>query len=113
MAKKKKSTRKKSTRKSVKSTKAPEHSLPEGFWSQVGAVFLIAISILFVIAWFNAGGPVLEWLHDATLNTVGYAMYVLPVLFVYVAVEIFRAEDNRLPFVMKLATISAILWFAA
>lgn len=113
MAKKKKSTRKKSTRKSVKSTKAPEHSLPEGFWSQVGAVFLIATSILFVIAWFNAGGPVLEWLHDATLNTVGYAMYVLPVLFVYVAVEIFRAEDNRLPFVMKLATISAILWFAA
>lgn len=110
MAKKKKSTRKKTTR---KTNNTPQHSLPDGFWSQVGAVLLIAISILFVIAWFNAGGPVLEWLHDATLTTIGYAMYVLPVLFIYVAVEIFRVEDNRLPFIMKLATISAILWFAA
>lgn len=110
MAKKKKSTRKKTTR---KTNNTPQHSLPDGFWSQVGAVLLIAISILFVIAWFNAGGPVLEWLHDATLTTIGYAMYILPVLFIYVAVEIFRVEDNRLPFIMKLATISAILWFAA
>lgn len=110
MAKKKKSTRKKTTR---KTNNTPQHSLPDGFWSQVGAVLMIAISILFVIAWFNAGGPVLEWLHDATLTTIGYAMYVLPVLFIYVAVEIFRVEDNRLPFIMKLATISAILWFAA
>lgn len=113
MAKKKKSTRKKSTKRTVKKTAAPEHSLPDGFWSQVGAVFLIALSILFIIAWFNAGGPVLEWLHSATLNTIGYAMYVLPILFIYVAVEVFRAEDNKLPFAMKLATVSAILWFAA
>jgi len=74
---------------------------------------LIAISILFVIAWFNAGGPVLEWLHKAILSFIGYAVYVIPVLFVYVAIEIFIAEDNRLPFVMKLATGSAILWFSA
>ena len=108
MPKKKKSSRKK---KLVKS--APKHSLPSGFWAQVGALFLIAISILLVIAWFNSGGPVLEWLHGAALGAIGYAVYVVPALFIYVAVEIFRAEDNRLPFVMKLATASAILWFSA
>lgn len=108
MAKKKKYTRKKTpARKS-----APEHNLPSGFWSQIGAVFLIAISILFVVAWFNAGGPILEWLHDAALATIGYAVYIAPLLFIYVAVEIFRAEDNRLPFVMKLATIMSLVWFA-
>jgi len=108
MAKKKKYSRKKH---SVKS--APQHSLPTGFWAQVGAVFLIAISFLFVVAWFNAGGPVLDWLYQSTLDTIGYAVYVAPLLFIYVAVEIFRAEDNRLPFVMKLATITSIVWFAA
>jgi len=108
MAKKKKLFRKK---RQIKST--PQHSLPTGFWAQVGALLLIAISILFVIAWFNAGGPVLEWLHKAILSFIGYAVYVIPVLFVYVAIEIFIAEDNRLPFVMKLATGSAILWFSA
>lgn len=104
---------KKKKRKSIKSTSTPQHSLPSGFWSQVGALFLIAISILFIVAWFNAGGPVLEWLHEAALNTIGYSVYVIPVLFVYVAVEVFRAEDNQLPFVMKFATGSAILWFSA
>lgn len=106
MAKKKKSTRGK-----AKAT-APKHSLPAGFWAQVGAVFLIAFSVLLVLSWFGAGGPVLEWLHQAALSTVGYAVFVVPLLFVYVAVEVFRAENNRLPFVVKLATAMLIVWCA-
>lgn len=110
MAKKRKKYSRK--KKPAKST-APQHSLPDGFWAQIGAVFLIAISLLFVVAWFGAGGPVLDWLYTATLSVIGYAVYILPVLFIYVAVETFRAEDNRLPFVMKLATITSIVWLAA
>jgi S-DNA-T family DNA segregation ATPase FtsK/SpoIIIE len=108
MAKRKKRSHKKLVKQS-----APQHSLPTGFWSQIGAVFLVAISLLFIVAWFGAGGPVLDWLYQATISTIGYAVYVVPVLFIYVAVEIFRAEDNRLPFVMKLATITSIVWVAA
>ncbi len=108
MAKRKKRSHKKAVKQS-----APQHSLPTGFWSQVGALFLIAVSLLFVVTWFGAGGPVLEWIYQATLDTIGYAVYVIPILFVYVAVEIFRAEENRLPFVMKLATVTSIVWFAA
>ena len=91
---------------------SPQHSLPSGFWSQVGAVFLIALAIFFIISWFNAGGPVLEWLHGAALSAIGYAVYVAPLIFIYVAVEIFRAEDNRLPFVVKFATIVPFIWFS-
>lgn len=108
MVKKKKSTRNKGKTRAS----APQHRLPTGFWAQVGAVLLIAISILFVVAWFDAGGPVLQWLYDATLDSIGYAVYVIPLLFVYIAVEIFRAEENRLPFVVKLATALVIVWFA-
>jgi DNA segregation ATPase FtsK/SpoIIIE, S-DNA-T family len=107
MAQKRKSTRKKAPVKA-----APQHSLPDGFWAQVGAVFLIAISILFVVAWFGAGGPILEWLHQAALNTVGYAVYILPLLFVYIAVEIFRADNNRISFVVKFAAFLMVVWFA-
>ncbi|HZJ34615.1 MAG TPA: DNA translocase FtsK 4TM domain-containing protein [Candidatus Angelobacter sp.] len=105
--------RKKSSRKNRLAKSTPQHDLPIGFWSQIGALFLIAVSILFVIAWFGAGGPVLEWLHKFALTNIGYAVYVVPALFIYVAVEIFRVEDNRLPFVMKVATVSSILWFSA
>lgn len=106
MAKRKRNSRK-------KIDNAPKHSLPSGFWAQVGALGLIGISVLMVVAWFDTGGPVLEWLHDAALKYIGYSLFVVPALFFYVAVEIFRAENNKLPFVMKFATASAILWFSA
>ena len=86
--------------------------LPAGFWSQVGALFLIAFSFLLILGWFGVGGPVLDWLYQAALDTVGYAVYVVPLLFIYVAVEVFRAEENRLPFVMKLATGVELVWFS-
>jgi S-DNA-T family DNA segregation ATPase FtsK/SpoIIIE len=108
MAKKKSTRRRSHSKKPV----APQHSLPQGFWAQVGAVFLIAFAVLFVIAWFRAGGPVLEWLHDAALSAVGYAVYILPVLFVYLAVEVFRAENNRLAAVVKVASVLLVVWFA-
>ena len=110
MAKKKKSPAKKRT--SAKKPQAPQHSLPAGFWTQVGAVFLIAFSILFVVAWFGSGGPIVEWMHNTALSTIGYAVYVLPALFVYIAVEIFRAENNQIPFVVKLAAVMTVVWLA-
>ncbi len=110
MAKKKKTSRKK---RSVKSKPTPKHDLPNGFWAQVGAVVLIALSLLFVVAWFGAGGPVLDWLYKVVLASIGYAVYVVPALFIYIAIEIFRSEDNRLPLAMKIATASAIIWFSA
>jgi len=111
MAKKKKTSRKKRPIKPTKPT--PQHNLPVGFWSQVGALFLIAVSLMFIVAWFNAGGPVLEWMYETTLTGVGYAVYVIPALFIYIATEIFKSEDNRLPLAMKIATASAIIWFSA
>jgi S-DNA-T family DNA segregation ATPase FtsK/SpoIIIE len=108
MAKRKKSTRKKNNARNA----APQHSLPSGFWAQVGAVFLIAISLLLVVTWFGAGGPILEWLHNSAAHTIGYAEYIIPLLFVYIAVEIFRSDNNRIPFVTKFATTMLIVWFA-
>ena len=102
--------KKRKTKKKV--PQAPQHSLPDGFWAQVWAVTLIALSLLFILAWFGSGGPVIEWLNEALLGTVGYAIYVLPFVMMYFAVEIFRAENNRLPFVMKFAGLLLVVEFA-
>ena len=108
MAKKKKRA---ASKKRVVNT-APQHVLPDGFWAQVGAVLLIVFSLLIILGWFGLGGPVLDWLNQTTVATIGYGVYVVPVVFIYVAVEIFRAEGNRIPFVMKLATAVELVWFA-
>lgn len=91
---------------------APQHVLPDGFWAQVGAVLLIVFSLLIILGWFGLGGPVLDWLNQTTVATIGYGVYVVPIVFIYVAVEVFRAEGNRIPFVMKLATAVELVWFA-
>ncbi len=108
MAKKKK----KSSKKKQQAAQGPQHSLPNGFWAQAGAIALIVLSLLVIVAWFGVGGPVLEWLNMAAQRTVGYAMYALPVLMVYAGVEIFRAEENRLPMVMKFAVVLEVVWLS-
>ena len=105
MAKKRKSTKKSTPAK-------PQHSLPVGFWSQVGAVMLILLSLLLVVSWFGVGGPVLQWIDMATVKTIGYTAYALPILLIYLAVETFRAEENQLPAVVKFAAILEIVWFS-
>jgi S-DNA-T family DNA segregation ATPase FtsK/SpoIIIE len=107
MAKKRK---KRTSKKPVK--QVPQHTLPSGFWNQVGAVILLAISVLLIVAWFGVGGPVLEWLQSASLSTIGYAVYILPLLFIYIAIEIFRAEENRLPIVLYVSGFGLVLWFS-
>ena len=105
MAKKRKSTKKSAPAK-------PQHSLMAGFWSQVGAVMLILLSLLLVVSWFGVGGPVLQWIDMATVKTIGYTAYALPILLIYLAVETFRAEENQLPAVVKFAAILEIVWFS-
>ena len=90
----------------------PQHLLPAGFWAQVGAVALIAVSILLVVAWFGAGGPTIHWLHTLLMGLIGYALYALPVLFVYMAVEIFRAERNKLPLAVKIGVFAEMVWLS-
>ena len=108
MAKRKKRT---TRRKSSAKQQQPQHTLPEGFWAQVGAVALLALSLLLVISWFGVGGPILDWMQDAFKNVFGYGGYVIPFLSAYVAIEIFRADENRLPAVMKFASVLVVLWF--
>ncbi len=105
MAKKKSSRGRKS-----KKNSAPQHVLPNGFWSQVVAVGLIAFSLLLVVSWFGGGGDFLNWVRDASLRTIGLATYALPVVGIYVAIQAFRVENNKLPGVMKFAAILLIAW---
>lgn len=103
--------KKRKTKKKAVSS-GPQHKLPAGFWQQVTALLLIAFSILLIVAWFGVGGPVLEWIQKTSLLVIGGAVYIVPFLFVYVGVEIFRAEQNKLPLVMKFATVLLLVWVA-
>lgn len=113
-AKRKTSTKKRKT--SAKSTKkrtkeAPvEHELPGGFWRQIIAVLMIALALFFVITWFGQGGTVTNTIHSAILQGIGFATYFIPAFLVYLAVKIFRSENNRVAVPVYLASILMLLW---
>ena len=112
-AKRKTSTKKrKSNTKSTKRTKeAPvEHELPGGFWRQITAVLMIALALFFVITWFGQGGTITNTIHSAILQGLGFATYFIPAMLVYLAVKIFRSENNRVAIPVYIASILMLLW---
>ncbi|HEU5187128.1 MAG TPA: DNA translocase FtsK 4TM domain-containing protein, partial [Candidatus Saccharimonadales bacterium] len=90
-----------------------EHALPEGFWQQATAIILIVIALLILLSLFGTGGPILEWVNVALRWLLGWAIVLLPLVAVYIAIATFRAENNRLPVVVILATIMFVVEVAA
>lgn len=95
-----------------KKVEKAQHTVPAGFWRQVGAIVMLVLAFLLVVAMFGAGGPFLDWLLNVSKVLVGVATYILPLLFVFLAVSTFRAENNRLAAVMKFAAILLVVWVA-
>ena len=101
--------RKKRTSKSKKAVKASTHTLPDGFWPQVGAVVLVVLALLLALGIFGSGGAFPLATYDAGKALFGWAVFILPFLFVYRAIQIFQAEHNKVPGVVTGATILFIV----
>ncbi len=95
--------------------KAPEvtnsHELPGGFWRQIMALLMICVAIVLVATWMGNGGPVLKNVNDVSLRIFGYTTYLFPIILVYLAVMIFRAQNNRLDASVWIASALMIFWF--
>lgn len=103
---------KKKKRGSKKQPAAPQHTLPAGFWAQVFALLLISFGVLLAISWFGMGGPFFVAVQDVMNRTIGMATYVLPFVCVYIGVEIFRAERNKIAGMVKFGAVLLVIWFA-
>lgn len=89
-----------------------EHELPGGFWRQVTAVLMLALAVFFVATWFGHGGTILNEIHKWFKFLIGAAVYALPLLLVYLAVKIFRSENNKLALAIWLAAMLMVVWIA-
>lgn len=109
MAKKKKKSGK--STKAIKSS-APKHKLPDGFWPQVWAVVLVILAFLLTLGILNTGGVFPVATKEFVAYMLGWAMYVLPLLLVFRAVQVFQAEENKVPGVVTGATVLFIVFVA-
>lgn len=96
--------------------KAPEakntYEVPNVFWKQVGAVFMMLLAVILTAAWFRPkSAALLTPMQNGLMYVLGYATYLLPFILVYLAVKIFRAEGNNLPTVVWIASVLLLLLF--
>lgn len=115
MANKRRKPTKKTKKRTTKRTtrEAPvQHELPGGFWRQVSAVVMMALALFFVVTWFGQGGTILNEVHKFILGILGFATYFIPALLVYLAVKIFRSEDNRIAVPVYIASVLMIFWLS-
>ena len=109
MAQKKRGKKRKSSAKEV----TPKHELPGGFWRQTLAILFLVFAVTFVAMWFGVGqnAVFLQWVKDFCDHVFGYTTYLFPFLFVYIAVMIFRAPNNRINASVWIASLLMIFWF--
>jgi S-DNA-T family DNA segregation ATPase FtsK/SpoIIIE len=88
------------------------HELPGGFWRQVMAVVMMVVAVLLVLTWFGSGGTVLDAVQGGGMWLVGYGVFLVPLLLVYLAVAVFRSDDNKLPVVVWVMAVLMVVWFA-
>ncbi|MBR3131568.1 DNA translocase FtsK 4TM domain-containing protein [Candidatus Saccharibacteria bacterium] len=82
-----------------------KQELPGGWGQQVLALILIAISVILIATWFSGEK---NQAYKIVFSVIGNGMYVLPFLFTYLAVKIFRSEDNRLPVIVWVVSLLLI-----
>lgn len=112
MAKRRKSTRKRTTNKRTKKEAPVEHELPGGFWRQIFALLMMALALFLVVTWFGHGGSVLNIIDEFMRSALGFGSRVIPALLVYLAIKIFRAENNRVAFPVYIASILQVIWIS-
>ncbi len=110
MPKKRKTT--KSRPRGTKKEAPVKHELPGGFWRQIVAVLMIALSVFFIATWFGHGGNALNIVHKFIESGLGGATYFIPVLLIYLAVKIFRSENNRVAVPVYFASALMLLWLS-
>ncbi|MBQ3441549.1 DNA translocase FtsK 4TM domain-containing protein [Candidatus Saccharibacteria bacterium] len=108
----KKSTKKTASKKAAEKEVNTEYELPGGFWHQIMAVLMIALALFFVITWFDHGGSFLNKTHQVILQGLGLATYFIPALLVYLAVKIFRSDNNRVAIPVYIFSILMLLWIS-
>ena len=73
---------------------------------------MVALALFFVITWFGHGGSVVNQVHGTIMKGLGIATYAIPALLVYLAVRIFKSENNRVAVPVYIASILMILWIS-
>lgn len=106
--------KRKSTKKSVHKKKPEKKTgLNSELIPEIIAILLILVAILLVVAFFGAGGTLSAGLLHGLRLVMGLAAYLLPIMLLYVAWQLFRRNEESTFGVFSYVGLTLILLAAA
>lgn len=91
---------------------ATVHTVPNHFWSQIGAILLAVITAILIAGLFGMGGVMPVKFAELVRWLVGWTAFIIPVVFIIQIIQVFRQPDSRIPAVIWVSTIVFLALFA-
>ena len=73
---------------------------------------MLFLAVILIFTWLGDGGELLNTTDHIFEEWIGKARYLIPALLAWLAVKIFRSDNNRLPPVMWTMSILMVFWGA-
>lgn len=81
-----------------KKTSSIKHMLPDGFWSQVGSLSLLVLSIIIILSLMGIRGTFTEVIISTLMGIVGNSVYILPIILIWISIKRFTSREGKVPY---------------
>ncbi len=92
-------------------SKPTPHTVPKGFWRQVGAIFVLVIATILFLGLFGIGGVLPVEFAKLARFVFGWVAFIIPLIFFFQTIQVFRKAES-IPGVIWAATILFVAFFA-
>lgn len=72
--------------------------VPDGFWSQVGSMLLLVLSLIIILSLAGVRGSFTDAIVDGLYYVIGNSVYVLPVVLIWISIKRFTSKEGRIPY---------------
>lgn len=81
-----------------KKSSSMKHMVPDGFWSQVGSMLLLVLSLIIILSLAGVRGSFTDAIVDGLYSIIGNSVYILPVVLIWTSIKRFTSKEGRIPY---------------
>ena len=81
-----------------KKSSSMKHMVPDGFWSQVGSMLLLVLSLIIILSLAGVRGSFTDAIVDGLYYVIGNSVYILPVVLIWISIKRFTSKEGKIPY---------------
>ena len=81
-----------------KKSSSMKHMVPDGFWSQVGSMLLLVLSLIIILSLAGVRGSFTDAIVNGLYYVIGNSVYILPVVLIWISIKRFTSKEGRIPY---------------